>query len=229
MSTEDVHTSQSWVDRPGVLLQNFSSVLPSANASPHENANAVARLVILVSIVGFAMTMRFSILVIGVASLLGLAFSHRHSKQSSHESFVPGPSTCASHNESDGIELQAPTRSNPLMNVMLTDYKDDPHRSPAAPAFNPVVEEDINEKAADSELYPATSVPMDERSRLYQDLGDELVFDQSMRNFYAMPSTTIPNAQDAFAKYCYGDMPSCRDGDSLQCWKNVNTLQTRTA
>ena len=99
-----------------------------------------------------------------------------------------------------------PTQKNPLMNVLLPEIQDNPQRKPAAPAVNPTVEKNINKKVADP--------------RLFLDLGDNIAFDQSMRNFYAMPNTTIPNDQKAFAEYCYGTMPSCRGGDYLQCSKN---------
>ena len=32
-----------------------------------------------------------------------------------------------------------------------------------------------------------------------------------------MPNTTIPNGQKAYAEFCYGNMPSCRDGDAFAC------------
>ena len=57
-------------------------------------------------------------------------------------------------------------------------------------------------------------------SRLFQDLGDSIAFKQSMRNFYSMPSTTIPNDQEKFANLLYGNMPSCKEGIILQCTKN---------
>ena len=47
-----------------------------------------------------------------------------------------------------------------------------------------------------------------------------------MRQFYTMPSTTIPNNQGDFGKFCYGDMPSCKEGDELQCTKNNAGLRT---
>lgn len=50
-------------------------------------------------------------------------------------------------------------------------------------------------------------------------IGDNFGFEQSMRNFYATPNTRIPNDQEAFANFCYGDMISCKDGDSLACTK----------
>ena len=99
-----------------------------------------------------------------------------------------------------------PTKRNPLMNVLLPEIQYDPQRKAAAPAFNPVVEKTINAKVADP--------------KLFLDLGDNIAFDASMRNFYSTAATTIPNDQTAFAEFCYGTMPSCRGGDYLQCSKN---------
>ena len=45
-------------------------------------------------------------------------------------------------------------------------------------------------------------------------------FEQSMRQFYTTANTKVCNDQTAFAKYCYGDMPSCKEGDGLNCTKN---------
>ena len=92
------------------------------------------------------------------------------------------------------------------MNVLLPEIQYDPQRKAAAPAFNPVVEKAINAKVANP--------------KLFLDLGDNIAFDSSMRNFYSTAATTVPNDQTAFAEFCYGTMPSCRGGDYLQCSKN---------
>ena len=57
-------------------------------------------------------------------------------------------------------------------------------------------------------------------SRLFKDLGDNMIFDQSMRAFYATPNTQIPNDQKAFAEFCYGDMISCKEGNAFACARN---------
>jgi hypothetical protein len=80
----------------------------------------------------------------------------------------------------------------------------------AAPAYNPVVEKEINQKFKES-IDP----------KLFRDLGDDIEFEHSMRNFYTMPNTTIPNDQETFLKFCYGNMASCRDGDYQQCEKHI--------
>ena len=92
------------------------------------------------------------------------------------------------------------------MNVLLTDIIDNPKRPPAAPAYEPPINKAINNSTMDP--------------RLFLDLGDNLSFDRSMRNFHSMPNTTIPNDQKGFADFCYGNMPSCKEGNEFQCAKN---------
>ena len=43
----------------------------------------------------------------------------------------------------------------------------------------------------------------------------------SSRQFYTNPSTTIPNDQESFAKWCYGDMPSCKDGQNCLRYEDL--------
>ena len=107
-----------------------------------------------------------------------------------------------------------PTKKNPLMNVLMTEYSENPKRQQAAPAYNELVEEEVNEKAQAQD------------KKLFKNLGDNLSFENSMRNFYAMPNTKIPNNQKDFALFCYGNMPSCKEGDALQCTKNNALFRT---
>ena len=108
---------------------------------------------------------------------------------------------------------------NPLNNVLLPEIQDNPQRKSAAPAFNPKVENDINKNTKDMIQKINDSNP-DIDERLFMDLGDNFGFEQSMRNFYSTPNTRVPNDQKAFAEYLYGDMPSCKGGDNLECNKN---------
>ena len=36
-----------------------------------------------------------------------------------------------------------------------------------------------------------------------------------MHSFYTTPNTTIPNDQDKFAKFCYGNMPSNKENNNI--------------
>ena len=103
-----------------------------------------------------------------------------------------------------------------VMNVLLTDIKDHPHRPAAEPAFNPQVEHDINQSAQEFVVQDLGGNPNLE-DRLFRDLGDNYEFSNSMRNYFATPNTKIPNDQNAFAEYCYGAMISCKEGNMMAC------------
>ena len=59
--------------------------------------------------------------------------------------------------------------------------------------------------------------------KLFKDLGDQYMFEQSMQPFYSTASTTIPNDQAAFTDFCYGSMVSCKEGNAFACAKNNAT------
>ena len=112
----------------------------------------------------------------------------------------------------DSVGWTQPTESNPVMNVLLPEIKDNPTRPPAAPAYLPSVEADINSKTQQGALRGFNNDPSIDQ-RLFRDLGDSFSFDRSMINFNATANTQIPNDQTGFAKFCYGNMPSAKTGN----------------
>ena len=100
------------------------------------------------------------------------------------------------------------TVKNPLMNVLPTDYTDNPSRNRAAPSYDENVSKKILDNAKD--LFKKSVC----NKKLFQDLGENLTFQQSMRNFHTNPSTTIPNDQESFMSYCYGNMQSGKERHS---------------
>ena len=91
---------------------------------------------------------------------------------------------------------------------LVQDFKDNPTRHKAAPSYEENISKNILNNA--KKIFKK-SIP---NKKLYQDLGENLVFQQSMRNFYTNPNTTIPNDQNAFANFCYGNMPSQKESHS---------------
>lgn len=115
-------------------------------------------------------------------------------------------------------QFTKPTPTNPLMNVALPEITDNPTRKAAAPSYNPVVEKQINRAVKDQIITMHCDQP-DIEDKLFKDLGDNFDFEQSMRPFYATANTKLPNDQDAFAQFCYGDMISCKEGNDFACLK----------
>ena len=131
--------------------------------------------------------------------------------------------------------------SNPFGNVLLTDYVDNPTKKPAEPAHNDnflTVPDDGGGGGGDGGLVVANyeNSVMDEArnlvlaahpgqpdlaEKLFKDMSDQYVFEQSLRPFHSNPSTTIPNDQQGFAEFCYGSMTSCKEGNMFACARNL--------
>jgi hypothetical protein len=99
-----------------------------------------------------------------------------------------------------GRACSRPTAANPFMNVLLTDFKENPHRAPAC---------DVRDCGTRSEVHQLFN------KNLQRDVGDIFYKNASDREFYSTPNTTIPNDQDAFAKWLYKTPPE----KGLSCWR----------
>ena len=124
----------------------------------------------------------------------------------------PTPHAPAPPEPGTALKLQVPTDNNPLMNVLLSEYTTDPDRAPAAPAFDPVVKEEI-----------AVASDTSDR-RLYQDLGDEIDQEVMLRQFYATANTQIPNAQGAFAEWVGRPWPGASDASGRSTFADVGAV-----
>jgi|UniRef100_A0A6C0D801 hypothetical protein len=228
-------TTTFWSNDLSILLnKNYITELwPTSNMTYEEKLNAITRLVILLSILGYIFTMSKNIVLIGflmVAVIFLLyrmqkrkltkeilnskeGFSGINNSNSNSEGTILTPDTLQNYLKSDFTNVN---KKNPLGNVLLTEIVDNPNRKPAPPSFNTEVYEDINvnTKKMVQSLNPGIK---NTNKQLYGDLGEQFEFDQSQRSFYSTPNTKIPNDQGAFANYLYGDMPSCRDGDAFAC------------
>ena len=206
-----------WLNNPLILVnkKQITEIFPIGNLSYTRKLNALTRIIIICSILGYLMTKSAKILISAAVTIVIVAMIYKIQKHKNAKDKIntkdlkEGFANCNNYNKHKEKFTQ-PTKTNPLMNVLLPEINDNPKRKPAAPAFNRTVEKKINAKAKNIGHYP----------RLFLDLGDSINFEQSMRNFYSTPNTKVGNDQTAFAKYLYGDMPSCKDGDELQCMKN---------
>jgi hypothetical protein len=234
---------QFWSNNPTILLNkdNIFEIWPSPCMSFESKLNAISRLVILLTALGFLVTQSARILIIGFITLAAIFFLYKFRKQKLIKSLVnkegfinvaadysgnsPAPidvsvSTGNTTNVPLGSVLQtdyyASTKRNPMGNVLLTEISDNPLRKAAPPSFNPIVNESINKNTKKSiqMLNPGIK---NTSKQLFGDLGQNFELDQSLLPFYSMPNTKIPNDQTAFADFLYGNMPSCRDGSAFAC------------
>ena len=206
-----------WLNNPSILVdkEHVTEIFPASNLSYVGKLNAITRIVIILSILGYLMTKSVRVLMSAAGTIVIIAIIYKTQKQERAKNSInkqvlkEGFANSANY-EKHKSNFTEPTKQNPLMNVLLPEINDKPKRKPAAPAFNRNVEKKINKEAGNVGPDP----------RLFLDLGDSIGFEQSMRNFYSTPNTKVCNDQTAFAKFCYGDMPSCKEGDAFQCTKD---------
>ena len=213
-------TTSFWLNNPNILFKTgeISNIWPSDEMTFEEKLNAMTRLVILLTGIGFLITKKTKVALSGLVTLgaIILLYLIKKNKANAKEGY-----TSRDVYNIMQSEFTKPTTTNPAMNILLTEINDNPHRYEAMPSANPLVEDDINTKTKQFVSDNFNDEKIDER--LFNDLGDNFTFDQSMRAWHPMPNTTIPNDQKAFTDYCYGDMIACRDetNNEIACVRNA--------
>ena len=213
-------TTSFWLNNPNILFKTgeISNIWPSTEMTFEEKLNAMTRLVILLTGIGFLITKKTKVALSGLVTLgaIILLYLIKKNKANAKEGY-----TSRDVYNIMQSEFTKPTTTNPAMNILLTEINDNPHRYEAMPSANPLVEDDINTKTKQFVTDNFNDEKIDER--LFNDLGDNFTFDQSMRAWHPMPNTTIPNDQKAFTDYCYGDMIACRDetNNEIACVRNA--------
>ena len=230
-------TTTFWFNNPTILLKQneMFELWTTPDMSPDRKLNAITRLIILLTLLGYLVTRKIKFIITGLITLVVIVILHRiqtknarGKKDDGKEGFVNADmyKKYEMYNNEQVFQenkqnFTEPAITNPAMNVLLTEIADNPERNAAAPAFNPTVDADINKKTIDMVKKNFNDPNIDER--LFKDLGDSYTFDQSMRTWYATANTQIPNDQGSFAEFCYGDMISCRDETNNEeaCTRNM--------
>jgi hypothetical protein len=196
--------SSFWVNDPMALLNkdHILEMLPSTSMSENYKLNALTRLVIVLSVLGYLFTSSTRFVIVGgltVAAIVLYFFLKPKSKVPLKEGYENSPLDVA-------LARTVPTTQNPMMNVLMTEYKDKPNRRPALDN-NEETAVIINDKVK-SKIVAKVGDP-----RIFRGMNNELDLEHSMRNFYTTASTTIPNDQEGFSNFCYGDMISGKEGN----------------
>jgi len=226
-------TTPFWSNEPTILFnkENILQIWPTQQMTFESKLNAISRIVIVMSILGFLFTRNFNLLIIGIITLAIIFTIYRLRKQKivssliKKEGFSVNPSFPIGQTDvSSGSMTTNPvtmesvlrsnfhptTKKNPFGNVLLTDINDTPNRLAAAPSFNPDVYEDITKatKKQTQMLYPGI---INTNKQLYGDLKDNYDLDNSMMRFYSTANTRIASDQGAFSQYLYGAMYSGKE------------------
>ena len=219
-------TIQFWTNDPTVLFNKeyIIELWPTTNMCYEQKLNAITRLIILITILGYISTMSQRILVIGFLTLAVIFVLFKMRKQKLTNSmvkegfFVENSSPGIFKQQSKTItnpvtletvlndEFKEGTKKNPFSNVLLTQINDDPERKSAPPSFNVDVDEDItkNIKRSVQMINPGIK---NTNKQLYGDLWQNFELDQSNRIFYSTANTRIePGDQGALGQFLYNNL-----------------------
>lgn len=223
-------TTQFWSNDPTILFnkQYIFELWPTSSMCYEQKLNAISRLIILLTILGYILTMSKRVLVVGILTLLVIYVLYNMRKQKLTKGMLENfqvqgnevtglfdnkPKSYVNPVTLDAVlrtEFKEGTKKNPFSNVLLTEINDDPNRKAAPPSFNVDVDEDItkNVKRSVQMMNPGIK---NTNYQLYGDLWQKFELDQSNRVFYSTPNTRVANDQGAYGQFLYGWMPSGKE------------------
>jgi len=224
-----------WINEPTELFNKneITQIWFNSSMSFNKKMNAISRLVILLTLFGFAITGEIKFMIIGLITLACIVFIYLvRSKQIEgfeQEDVADGlkkitdPITLGTMLKTEFVQTN---KYNPLSNVLLTDIGDDATRKAAPPAFNETVSTDIDKATKQAIQMLNPGIDNTTKQLFGDDIVENINFDNSMRPFYSTPNSRVTNDQSAFANYLYGNMPSCKNGDTFACTQdNLRYIQ----
>lgn len=100
-----------------------------------------------------------------------------------------------------------PSKDNPFMNPTIVDIENNKNANlEACHIDNLKIRKDIDKYFINNQ---------------FRDVKDIYEKNISQRQFYTMPSTTIPNNQNAFAHWLYHREKTCKENNGEQCFNNI--------
>ena len=220
-------TTQFWTNEPTILFNkdHMLELWPNSNMIYEQKLNAITRLIILVSILGYILTMSTRIIFVGIITLVIIFVLFKMKKQKLTKEMLDEGFTVQG-NEVTGLfnknltttttnpvtlesvlktEFKEGTKRNPFSNVLLTEIMDEPDRKAAPPAFNPDVDVQITKDVKRSVQFMNPEIKNTSK-QLFGDLYEEFNLDQSNRVFFSTANTKVANDQGAFAQFLYNDL-----------------------
>jgi hypothetical protein len=209
-------SEEAWFNEPMELFRadKIMKFWPTSEQDPAERINATSRFVIYAACMIYLIKRdaRVFILAAMVLAVMFVLYKKNLVKVSSAR---PVASVTSSSGTETSSYCQRPTFDNPMGNVLLSDYIDNPNRPAAC---------DSGTVSSQIKKVFTNNIPYDMgRSRSpwpqYQQ-------NAASRQFVTAPVSNIPGDQTGFAEWLYGkkNAPSCRD-DPSACNADIRGVQ----
>lgn len=188
-----------WLDN---LNELFKPILyPNINMSLDEKMNAIVRLILFIGIIA---TLVFNdskyILFIFIIMIISiLVYNYQYEKNIKMEKFLDTNDLDIVNNEL----CIKPTKDNPFMNPNLIDRKK------------------VYKSCSIENDKIMNSINLNFEENVFRETDD--IYNKSSldRNFYTMPSTSIPNEREKYTEWLYERGASCKENNGEQCYNNL--------
>lgn len=209
---EKIYGDDFWTNDYKILFtkDNLSKFLPNINMTNIEKLNSLMRLGIYLGLALFIFTGKSEYLLITVIVGVFTFFLYKYQQENIELFFNSLENSNFNKIQKALMKKESdikPTVDNPMMNINL--ITDDKTKEKAPISWN---NDELKEEIEDKYNY-----------NLYRDVGDLYGKSNSQRQFYTMPSTTIPNNQTSFAKWCYSTGPTCKE-TSIYCAPEMDSV-----
>jgi hypothetical protein len=174
-----------WMDNITILFdqKKLLSFVPNKNMNKNQKLNAAVRFSIYFSIILYLFNSNYLVFYIPIFLSLITIYIHKYYNI---ETFSIKKKKDKKKKTSKNRCI-LPNNKNPFMNNLVSDYKFNTKKNPAC-RHNPQIKQKMENSF---------------NHNLYKNVGDIYGKNNSQRQFYTMPSTTIPNDQNKFAKWLY--------------------------
>lgn len=184
-----------WIEDPSILFKkdNYYRIIPTREMTQNEVFNSLTRLFIYLGILLYLLSRNAGYLLIPISSIVVIVIIYHLNKQErqSSELFEPLPK--------QKTKCKEPTLDNPMMNITMGDLMDNPTRGPACRSDDLRIKKKMEKYLSKGTIF-----------------GPNDVFDKKHlnRQFYTMPSTTLPNNQTDFARWLYQIPETCKENSN---------------
>ena len=208
----EIYGDDFWSNDYKILFvkDNLTKFIPNIEMTNIEKLNSLMRLGIYLGLALFIFTGKSEYLLIIVLIAAFTYFIYKYQQDKIELFFNSIDNSNFNKIQKSLIEKESdivPTVHNPMMNINL--ITDDKTKEAAPQSWN---NDNLKDKIEDKYNY-----------NLYRDVGDLYGKSNGQRQFYTMPSTTIPNNQNSFAKWCYSTGPTCKE-TSIYCAPKMDPL-----
>lgn len=178
--------------------------IPLINMSFKDKILAITNIIIFISLILSLITRNIVFILFGIILIIFLYYIYLYNDNISIET----NETLKNRNLGivDNKLCVIPTIENPFMNPSIIDYTNNNNNIKSCPIEKDLINNNIIKYFGQN---------------VYKDINDIYEKDYSARQFYTMPSTTIPNDRKSYENWLYYRGKTCKENNGVQCYNNI--------